>query len=47
MYIIYDQEQLELKIPNEETCQVFEDTDRDVDLNECKDVNDLFDRANR
>lgn len=33
---------LELKIPNKETLQAFKDTDKGIDLVDCKDLNDLF-----
>lgn len=33
---------LELKIPNEETKRILEETDRGIGLVECKDVEDLF-----
>jgi DNA-damage-inducible protein J len=33
---------LELKIPNDETRLVFEETDKGIGLTECKNVDDLF-----
>ena len=33
---------LELKIPNKETLQSFEETDQGLGLIECKDIDDLF-----
>jgi DNA-damage-inducible protein J len=43
--IARDQEwPLELKIPNQETLEVFEETDQGVGLIQCKDIDDLFHR---
>lgn len=33
---------LELKIPNKETLQTFNDTDNNIGLIDCKDLDDLF-----
>ena len=42
--IARDQEwPLELKIPNEETTKVFEQTDQGIGLNSSNNVDDLFD----
>jgi DNA-damage-inducible protein J len=35
---------LELKVPNPETQQVLEETDKGIGLIECKDVDDLFEQ---
>lgn len=41
--IVRDQEwPLELKIPNKETIQVFEETDQGIGIVECRNVDDLF-----
>lgn len=35
---------LELKIPNDETRQALEESDKGIGLTKCKDVDDLFDK---